>query len=1308
MIRRNRHSADVRHRAATATLARVMMLLAMSALGSGFAGAQSSGYDFEFGDLPVLPPEQEIIGVDKAVSIDATSRDYILASVRDRGTRCLNFAERSTRAVDLIGKTLVLEAGHPNGLYERYMNGAQRDVAEMRLYAETIIVRSPLHLPGADVTIYARELRFEDGAGGGGRAQIITTPDLGGGGPVVDGCNRQAPNAGSLTLLIREFDGGGHAPRFVLDGGCGWVGTDEHQMDTYGTPGNGGAIAATLDVRHFVSQAGGAIAPGATRLRVTNDIALISQIPTDASDGRVQDGWYYPPSVPVDGQWGDFEFDGNGPDVLVHALISAVGNSVRARLFMHALETSYDWTCVMGECFWTAHSHHRPIRLIPEIPYCWWEYRDWDVHQDDFTFDDGSLVRHFWAYGDTEGDDVGIAHAGARVKLEFQPIQIVELFDEADLVAQRAGTAGGFTRIHQEYAWLHPHAVRMVLEHAKDTYYQGDLTLPEEVSLDYEAAIAALQGSDEWNARSTDDQADFEQLRAEMRTLLHRIGNNLDYYGNPPGWVPMLAFEIEHAAFVAAIEREFKVLYTAYWVTRSLTELEQRAAAFDRARETAAEEIESSKQGYSDTAGLLHELTAESQQISGEIARLEGELRALEDVLRQRAEDKFKQPWWRKALKGAGALLKVVPVYQPALGTIGSGLDLIGGFDADDPWATVNGLADMSGKFNAELFKQSAADWNNKVRAIDLRSVEDLDDLKQRVNVLRVAAKPIIDNLDTIRQVLRGTQAPRDKIEAELQRLKETDPAFSRVVDGIAKLMQQKETFAAHLANAMQTLTNLSNGITANLLTIDAINRSFDDALAALDPRVGVYVRAMEQRARDRLQQYHYYFRKAYEYRLLEPYPGEQDLLTVYDRFKSIVENVADPNVGLSADDFENLAAAYRDDLAVVTSDILDKYRNYQRAEYRSSVSFSLLPEELDLLNAGEPITVDLMADGLFFPNEEDLRVVDLEVSELVTHADGGVYGRNATLQLRARHSGVSRLMRGGRTYLFQHFNEWSSGNALAWGVKYDGLRNEITPIRPSPASESLIRTVTGTQDAENIMVFSRPAAWAELELTKETNTDNGVDIIIDDVVFTLTYDYLEAPEDKAILDVRPIAVGADAKLRPVMKLDTADLNARRDGLGAVRRSYTRGAQVSVTAPAAYGRWVFDGWAASDDALVAGGAGALANRTISLVLDKNASVYAYYVRADEEPSNADDANDRLDSDSDGDPETTEEAPAGDETGPRDDQNAREDVDGGGDRPTPETDSPQGSGVARPVSFGLCPMVALLSIVGLCLAMIRSR
>jgi len=112
--------------------------------------------------------------------------------------------------------------------------------------------------------------------------------------------------------------------------------------------------------------------------------------------------------------------------------------------------------------------------------------------------------------------------------------------------------------------------------------------------------------------------------------------------------------------------------------------------------------------------------------------------------------------------------------------------------------------------------------------------------------------------------------------------------------------------------------------------------------------------------------------------------------------------------------------------------------------------------------------------------------------------------------------------------------------------------------------------------DDEEILIFSRPAAWADITLTKDVNTQTGIDMVLDSLRLEVTYDFTPKDSDKVKLQV----LVSEDDLLPYFIVDAKDLNNRQDGRGNFHRTYYKNPndKVRVKAPASYGVWQFEKW----------------------------------------------------------------------------------------------------------------------------------
>ena len=218
----------------------------------------------------------------------------------------------------------------------------------------------------------------------------------------------------------------------------------------------------------------------------------------------------------------------------------------------------------------------------------------------------------------------------------------------------------------------------MVLAHAKDAYLYGYLDTASAALTNYLTLLENFRNTPEWtNSLSEQWRCEFEQIYNEMAALLPGIAGNLDYFGNPPGWVPMLSFEANKAAFENETERAIRVLYLEYWIKHAATTIQQKVDALTSGRQKLKDEIEQYKTDYDAVLELIPALETQSITISNQIAYLQVELQSLEQRLKDQAQNNVaKRNEVEQTCKLLGGVLKIFPLGQPLLGKIGAGLDV--------------------------------------------------------------------------------------------------------------------------------------------------------------------------------------------------------------------------------------------------------------------------------------------------------------------------------------------------------------------------------------------------------------------------------------------------------------------------------------------------------------------------------------------------------------------------------------------------------------------------------------------------------
>jgi hypothetical protein len=771
----------------------------------------------------------------------------------------------------------------------------------------------------------------------------------------------------------------------------------------------------------------------------------------------------------------------------------------------------------------------------------------------------------------------------------------------ADLAApapsRAIGAAGSLMRIGDPGRWLHPISFQSYLAFLKDLYLAGKPLETRRELVAYGERIRLLKGS----LPEGEERMSFGQLESEIEALLFRIDSNLDYFGNPLTWVPMLSFEANLAAFTAELDRAIPVLYLAYWVEAAASDARNTQAAIAAAKERLGDEIDAALDQYEAALDQLPLLTSQAEEANRKIASLTVRLRELESALLRRAqenvEERHKVPFWKRAVGVMSAITKMIPVGQPALGFAGVGLGLIPTFDPDNPGATVERIPSLLEAVNntdyTSCLGEQAADED-----------DDDDDRPSRTAQLKACGSLLVGGVKGIREALKESAVKADEVKAELEKLRANEPRLAAIAAEIDAFNKEKQLLIERIAFTAQILTSFSTLVTENDLATQKLDQNLDSVLDVLDHQALLYVRDMGQQTEDRLLKYQYFMAKAYQFRTLKPYTGSLQLGRLFTEVRDLVAGDSDHELTLA--DFEALKGIYLDELGRIASEIVTDL-NLNAPARSSPVSFALSPDEIEELNETGAVAIDLARLDLFGANEEDLRIVDLRTADLDVRTTGQV-GRVATLRLKFEHSGNSRVLSDGHGYLFTHYRA-EGVNPIRWGTVYDGLTDRRTETTISAATESLLRVLLGlaSADSDSVLLFSRPGALTEIVVTKEVNADNGVTIDVERLVLELVYDFSERSGR-----TRSVNIEVNDDLLPLITVSRRDADGRTDGRGRFRRSFASTEPVRLEAPPTHGVWTFERWEAVATGASGGGAAVETSRVIEIAPTQDVTIRAVY------------------------------------------------------------------------------------------------
>jgi hypothetical protein len=1125
-------------------------------------GAETLSQSFVITPEPILPPEQTVFGTAEHTQPVITTHEIQVFERKNPVLEDFNYQNLETYRVQIVGEIVEIEAGHGNGLYETYFDGSRRDIREMEIIGETVMFRSPARLKQTNATIYARELRFE------GDGQLKTTPEeiLTSPGQLPDGTGIEGENglkAGDVTLNIGSLYTETPEPDIDLTGGRGQPGGP-------GQAGVNGASVGTCWSGKKVCDSGACstyTAPPGWCLIYWNYYFVETYVMSAGETGWPTSGTDAKPS----GKPGE---GGAGGTLVVNGLFPIYarwegGTSGQPPVAGH-------WY-YGGTAGW-------PWKSVKVKFHLHWYLVYWEMDHHIL----GTVET-------TAGQDAPVPRADSP-----------------------AGPDGSFLEQGSSYAWLHPQLLRKILNHARGDYLGERIAQADALLRDYVLILGEYKADSSWDALDPMIQFELEQMYDEMQTLLQQIENNLDYFGNPAGWVPMLSFEVNTAIFDQEIERAIRMLYLAYWIGNKEATEAEKAAALVAARDQLRSEIGQAKVDYDDAVARVPLLRSKAQTLATKIQETQMALEAKENELVQQTGD---PPWLmglKLGLKGAAMACQMIPVYQPALGAVGEGLRLASNIDPDKPWDAIFGAGDITSTFLNSGFDTAATNQQTAKDGIDPAQVESKS--FDYLAALRTASAGLSAGLADISDYLAERKAPTPEMLAELERLKSMSPEYKELVDQVEELMLENRKFTDELISTMRKVAALSDLITRNMLAIDAMNREATPGLLVCDGRATSYLNDMARRAYDRLLKYHYYMAKAYEYRLLRSYTEPLNLEGLLTQFQAIADANSDHQI--SSDQFLQLKALYEDKIASVAETIFADY-NANRPELSVPIRFSLTPEEIANLNDDGVVTLNLFNEGFFLPIEENIRIYDFKVWYMTTEPVGGSYGRVASVDVRIEHSGISNLKSDGAIYQFRHYSS-ETDNPIVWGARYDAVYDLIDPIQPSAASDSLLCSLLSSCTAPgDIMLYSRPSAWSDLHISRSVRDSTGKGIDITSLRLELVFDFTPRNESLGRKDLGILVTTAppegqtsinleEARFQPYFILDRPDFNGRQDARGRFMRIYTSSSDpLLATAQETYGAWEFDKWTDLLGNDLPGGP--FESPTISLTVAWDQTICAQYV-----------------------------------------------------------------------------------------------
>ena len=440
-------------------------------------------------------------------------------------TVSMNHQSVHPRTVFIRRQTIEIQQGHANGYYEMF--DAARDIQTMEMIAEKVIIRSPLHLHQTNVIIRADELVME-----GPDAAIITTPMKNTAIPGLSTAGGNGLAAGNVTLEVGQLLITHPGTRFDLRGGGGQDGGD-------GADGaNGQSMSdywkTTAWISGWINMSWTAPADEYIiyhELWNTCTLGIPIRVLPDRPVGGITTNPPYPTSgqaATASGKPGK-----GGPGGLLKTTLPSVSSYCNVNPGTPGRTPPQrlgDWRTGYwgGAAGWP----NKWVKI--KAHYC--------------------TEANIWVT-DSYSNHGGPTTAGANAPV-VQPD------------APSPGDYGSSLTQGNSFGWIDPVLLDVLFGRARDLYLNGRLTEARARLEELSAALGAYMADAAWSSAPADSQRVCE-MYDQMKTFLFQIGNNLDYFGNPAGWVPMLSFEVNMTLFDNEIDSAIDMLYLGHWIGRT-------------------------------------------------------------------------------------------------------------------------------------------------------------------------------------------------------------------------------------------------------------------------------------------------------------------------------------------------------------------------------------------------------------------------------------------------------------------------------------------------------------------------------------------------------------------------------------------------------------------------------------------------------------------------------------------------------------------------------------------------------------------
>lgn len=648
--------------------------------------------------------------------------------------------------------------------------------------------------------------------------------------------------------------------------------------------------------------------------------------------------------------------------------------------------------------------------------------------------------------------------------------------------------------------WVTPALLQMQLEMLDDHYLIGDFETAKELAGD----LWAWSGLDDYN--QTADEYGLQVHLARLREIWNRLSANLDFFGNPPGWVPNLSFEVNFNVYQRQAEDELRILLVTQWLGRHAADAKSKKQALQRLMDNELEMISDERNAVANVKGFIPEIEQKLETIKQDIAAFSDDLAERKDSIKRKFEKD------RKLRRNVDAvfnvfdsLLYVLPVKVLAPAAVARELVYL---HLDKPSKIPDDAA--SNAFKDILEEDDVAEAREELDKLDFVRDEGGTTHFYHEQIASLSDRMSSEIEGAIKQSIGDAINNSADFDAarKFQDMLEADEDYRFIFDRLLHLLTQRRVYSDELDFARSTLDEALATIMEATWNVDRIQQVLagEKSIEALEDNLSL----MGRRARQRLIQYQYVLAKSFEFRMLEPARVNFQSGRLFDQMQELMSaSAADPDSKNALDDVVNvkdLVAIFTESLQDMTSRILrtlNEDRYAARASQRYAIELS--PVQLETLNTDRQVEIDLKNHGILAASDRDARVLDMALD-----AEGSDF--ELVDQPRPGHLPVTEFSIGVSPHAYVRWNDDRIGfyhrtprssSILPWNFMWQ-YPGGIVPNQPhEDNANSFLAGLTGTR--EDARLTFRPSAHGTFDLHME-----DVPIGADETVYPLKVNRLK------------------------------------------------------------------------------------------------------------------------------------------------------------------------------------------------------